>query len=141
MPKHIITIGIALAAALLGARPAAAADRCFTLPGLSGFVTYALKSFSTPGKSKCKPLTGFTTLESPAFLLSGTACTKSDGTLLRLALIGTPAVVGPVKFEAGCAIPLPALTGGSCRGTYEVGSTTFGFTTSIDLAPCVGLVP
>ena len=137
MPKIRMIAGIALAFSLLGARPAAAADVCFTLPGLSGGIGYALKSFVKPGKNRCKPVSGFSTAPpGPAFVLSGTACTKADGTELRLGLVGTPFIAGPATFQGGCTLPLPSLTGGTCFGIYTIPGGTIsdlGFTSSISL--------
>ena len=133
--------GIAMAGVVCAAGPGSAADMCFTLPGVSGFIEYALKSFTPPGKNRCKQVAGFTTAATPGWLLGGTACTKSDGTVMRLALHGDPLISGPVAFQGGCTIPLPTLTGGSCLGTFEVSSTTIGFTSSIDLSPCTAKVP
>ena len=122
--------GVIIAAVVLGAAGRASAkDMCFTLPGLSGGVGYALKSFTAPGKNLCKPVTGFSTIA--AFLLDGTMCRTADGTTLRLTLNGNQVVSGPVGFQGGCTIPFPSLTGGTCLGTFDGGSTTIGFTSSI----------
>lgn len=145
MPKDRTIAGIALAVSLLGAHRAGAADVCFTLPGLSGGIGYALESFVKPGKSRCKPVSGFSTAPpGPAFVLSGTACTKADGTELRLGLVGTPFIAGPGTFQGGCTLPLPSLTGGTCVGIYTLPGGTIsdlGFTSSISLTACAAAVP
>jgi hypothetical protein len=123
-----------VAGMLLMSTPARAGDMCFSLPGVSGFVVYALKSFGAPGKGRCKPITGFSTVA--GWVFDGTVCTKSDGTAIRLALDAHPVVAGPVTFQGGCTIPLPGLTGGNCLGSFG-SNPTQGFTSSIDLAACV----
>jgi len=139
MRARRFSAGIIMAVVLGAAGAASAKDMCFTLTGLSGGVVYALKTFSAPGKNLCKPVTGFSTIT--GWLLDGTVCKTADGTALRLALSGHPVVSGPANFQGGCTIPSPSLTGGSCFGTYWPGSSTIGFTSSIDLANCTASVP
>ena len=121
-----------------GSGSAAARDMCFTLPGVAGFVEFALKDFTIPATDRCKSVVGFS--RTTGWLLEGAACKTADATTLRLAFAGHPLVAGPTTFQGGCAIPLPSLTGGSCRGTFGVNPTQ-GFTSSISLSICTASVP
>ena len=133
--------GTAFVVALITAQPASAKDMCFSLPGFSGGVAYAFKSFRAPGKNRCKAIAGFSTTAGAGWLLDGTACTAADGTVVRLALRGQGVVAGLAPFQGGCTIPLPSLTGGGCLGTFVSGGTHIGWTSSIDLSPCAATVP
>jgi hypothetical protein len=74
LPRVLVAIGFV--AAVLGGAPgiARAKDLCVTIYGYPA--PFVLRSFSLPGKGKCKPLAG--SLGGSA--ISGTACTSSDGT-------------------------------------------------------------
>ena len=84
--------------ALAGVVPAYAKDLCFGLNAATGGVTYALKAFSPPPRDKCKPIMGFTTVA--GWILTGTACTKADGSTMRFGITAQPALNEPRAFHA-----------------------------------------
>lgn len=127
---------------VLGAGPAVAKDLCLNLPAVTGLVVYGFQEFTVPAKNKCKPVQGATTVQ--GFVLSGSACTSADGTMLRLGFTAHANSAATVTFDAGCNIPLPSLAGGTCQGTsFAPGATqevgTFSGLASV--AFCTATVP
>lgn len=123
--------------------PAWGRDICFTLPGLAGSLNFVAKGLRVPGQNRCKPVTGFSEVE--GWLLSGTACTKADGSAVRLAVAGHGLLAATNPFQIACTIPLPGMTGGTCNGSFlalsAVTDEAIPVTSSIDLMSCVLNVP
>ncbi|HEV7730852.1 MAG TPA: hypothetical protein VGR62_01760 [Candidatus Binatia bacterium] len=120
-----------------------ARDVCFTLPGLAGSVNFVAKSFAVPGRNKCRAITGFSSIQ--GWVLSGTACTTADGALVRLAVAGHGLIPATNPFQIACTIPLPAMTGGTCAGSFtsvsSVSDEAIPVTSTVDLTSCVVNVP
>lgn len=109
MPRARIALPVALMLALLGST-ANAADFCIVVNPLDS-TKYVGKGFKVPPKGKCKSWDG---VYLPSFanvsVSTGTGCTSSDGTTLRLHLVTARETVA---FNDYIVLPLPSLTGGT----------------------------
>jgi hypothetical protein len=89
---------------------ARAADFCIQVQP-NDSTRYVGKSFRVPGPGKCRPWNG---VYLPSFasvsVSTGTACTSSDGSTLRINLVSSRETVA---FNDYIVLPLPALTGGT----------------------------
>jgi len=101
---------------LLGTIAAPAlADVCFNAAGLE-IVGHA---FVRPGRGACRPFTGTDAFDRVA---SGTACTTTDGTMLR---VGYTMHRNNSAYESGqINIPLPSMTGGNTSYMNVTGAGT-----------------
>src|SRR5215471_10026666 len=102
---------IAVAAVLgLLASTARAADFCITVTP-TDTTKYVGKNFSVPGAGKCKTWNGVYLPSFAAVSVStGTACTSSDGTTLRINLVTSR---DTIAFNNYIVLPLPGLTNGT----------------------------
>jgi len=91
--------------------PAAyAADFCITVSP-NDSTKYVGKGFRVPGKGKCKPWNGVYLPSFAAVSVStGTGCTSSDGTKLRINLVTSR---DGVAFNDYIVLPLPDMTNGT----------------------------
>ena len=96
------SLGLALCAAAL-ATPAMAKDFCLSNNGTDLFVVG--KGFKIPSKGQCKPFGGFF---EGSDLVSGNACTRSDGSAVYLNLNFSPG--GGVEND-NITLSLPSMTG------------------------------
>lgn len=89
---------------------ARAADLCIKVAP-NDSTQYVGRGFTIPGKGKCRAWNG---VYLPSFanvsVTTGTGCTSSDGTLLRLHLTSMRQTVA---FNDYVVLPLPSLTGGT----------------------------
>ena len=92
------------------ATAAHAADFCITVSP-SDPTKYVGKSFKVPGKGKCKTWNGvYLPSFAPVSVSTGTGCTSSDGTTLRINLVTSR---DGVAFNDYIVLPLPELTNGT----------------------------
>jgi hypothetical protein len=99
---------LAIACAVgITAAPAWAGDLCMESSVFGP--TLVAKNFGIPGKNKCKPIHGF--LDDS--MVAGTACTTSDGTILRVHFTIHLANSNDAALGA-CNFGLPSLNG-NCR--------------------------
>jgi hypothetical protein len=111
---------------VLGAGVARAADFCVVpVPGSGS--QFVGKDFRMPGKGKCKAWNGILiTSFSDVSVTTGTGCTSSDGTTLRLHLVSAREALA---FNDYIVLPLPALTGGTADEIVaQFGSSVTHFT-------------
>jgi hypothetical protein len=102
---------LVLALSLLGSAVVARAGDFCILVSPPDTTKYVGKGFSVPGKGKCKSWNGMYLPSFAAVSIStGTACTSSDGTMLRINLVTSR--VG-VAFNDYIQLPLPDLTNGT----------------------------
>ena len=124
-------VTIAACAVLGSAERSQATDWCFNAAG----ITLVAQNFVKPAKGACKPFTGH---KVSGEIVSGTACTTSNGDTLRIGYVIHPQ--GPSgQAEIGqIDIPLPALTGGATtfRG-INFDKTTYGTSGPGNAVPCV----
>ena len=109
---------------------AAAKDLCIASSGVDFAV---LRKFHRPSPGMCAPVSGnFTT----GFgILSGTACTRSDGAELQLLWVAQNAFLD--SFQTLVTLPLPAMTGGS--GVNKINFNINGSSLSnLSAATCKG---
>ena len=141
MHRIATSLFAAILLAAMSPTPAALArDACFGIPSTFGGVLLVLKSFAPPGKNRCKPISGFTNIAGA--ILEGSACTTADGTTMRLGFSGHGFIPGLAPFQIACTIPLPSLSGGDCRGSYQVGNSHFGIDSpNVTLEWCSVAVP
>lgn len=103
VPATILLLGI------LGAA-AHAADFCIVV-GPNDSTKYVGKGFKVPGKGKCKSWNGvYLPSFAPVSVSTGTGCTSSDGTTLRINLATSR---NGVAFNDYVVLPLPDLTNGT----------------------------
>jgi hypothetical protein len=98
-----------LATLLPAAAWAGAGDFCIH-PSIGG-ATFVGKKFKPPRPGQCRAWNGFLLLSvTPVAVSTGTACTASDGSALRLQLTSARAASAFVDY---IVLPLPAATGGT----------------------------
>jgi hypothetical protein len=106
-PSNLLASTIA-AAVLLGAAPALAADYCLVLDGTT---TYVGKNFKLPKKGKCVVWSGFCSSCGTPNQQSGTACTASDGSTMKLQILTSFNTSSGLVFIEYFSLALPAQTG------------------------------
>lgn len=128
---HTITCLATLLGMLGGA--ARAADFCITVSP-TDTTRYVGKNFKIPGPGKCKPWNGVYLPTFAAVSVStGTACTSSDGTNLRINLVTARATIA---FNDYIVLPLPDLTNGTLAEIVpQFGDDTLNLT-GITAAKC-----
>ena len=112
---------------------ARAADFCITVVPTDS-TKYVAKNFRIPGPGKCRSWNG---VYLPSFAAvsvpTGTACTSSDGTVLRINLVSSRATVA---FNDYFVLPLPDLTNGTLAEIVpQFGNDTLNLT-GITAAKC-----
>lgn len=123
---------LALALALLGGT-ALAADLCISVNPPDS-THYVGRGFTIPGKGKCKAWNG---VYLPSFanvsITTGTGCTSSDGTTLRLHLVSMRETVA---FNDYIVLPLPSLSGGTLDEVVAQFGSTVTHIDGISAAKC-----
>ena len=112
---------------------ARAADFCITVSP-TDTTRYVGKNFKIPGPGKCKSWNGVYLPSFAAVSVStGTACTSSDGTNLRINLVTSRATIA---FNDYIVLPLPDLTNGTLAEIVpQFGDDTLNLT-GITAAKC-----
>ena len=106
--SHLSLLALLSLAAI--APVAYAADLCITVTP-NDSTKYVGKGFRVPGKGKCKPWNGVYLPSFAAVSVStGTGCTSSDGTKLRINLVTSR---DGVAFNDYIVLPLPDMTNGT----------------------------
>lgn len=127
-----IAVVLGLALPLLGVT-ARAADLCITVSP-NDSTRYVGRGFVIPGKGKCKAWNG---VYLPSFanvsVTTGTGCTTSDGTKLRLHLVSMRETVA---FNDYIVLPLPSLTGGTLDEVVPQFGPSVTRITGISAAKC-----
>ncbi len=104
-----------LALTVLGGS-ARAADFCIQVQPMDS-TRYVGKNFRVPGPGKCKAWHGvYLPSFAPVSVSTGTACTSSDGSTLRINLVTSRETVA---FNDYIVLPLPSLTGGTIDEVVE----------------------
>ena len=122
---------IAAISLVLGLGSAApAADMCFD----SGGLIFAAKKFRVPGPGRCVQIGG--QQQNTATLMNGVACTRSDGTALRVQMSVSQMNPPGIEFDH-YDLALPAMTGTVrvMNYAYDTG-VRFQNTFSASLAVC-----
>ena len=124
-------LGLTLLSLLLGA--AHAADFCVTVSPTDS-TKYVGKGFKVPRPGKCKAWNGVYLPSFAAVSVStGTGCTSSDGTTLRINLVTSRETVA---FNDYIVLPLPELTNGTLAEIVpQFGNDTLNLT-GITAAKC-----
>lgn len=129
--KHTVLTAIALTLATASASHAS--DLCVTyLTGPSLTITsIVLKGFRAPSPGKCRPAAGErTTGPYGAYVLTGSACTSTDGSTMRLVLNGSSlAYIDQTFVRANVALPL--------GGTVEIDEQDINGTAALISGPNV----
>lgn len=118
-------VAVAMMAAVLASAPgiAQAKDLCVTISGYN--VPFVFKGFAVPGKGKCKPLAGFL----GASVISGTACTSTDGTIGHFMLLDQSLETN--AFNAPLPFPSSATDQYCIANTGFTGSCSYGSPVSV----------
>ncbi|MEW6268216.1 MAG: hypothetical protein AB1689_02825 [Thermodesulfobacteriota bacterium] len=132
MRKPRLAALLALALGVVGGT-AFAADLCITVNPADS-TRYVGRGFTIPGKGKCRAWNG---VYLPSFanvsVTTGTGCTSSDGTVLRLHLVSMRETVA---FNDYIVLPLPSLSGGTLDEVVAQFGSTVTHIEGISAAKC-----
>lgn len=113
--RNLARLGMAAAIVAGLAGSARAADVCIEWKTLTTTHQLVGKAFRVPGKGKCRPFAGFDIAYPSLFDATGSGCTASDGSELRLVLTASREGYSPIFFHV--TLPLPLGPGGEMSGS------------------------
>ena len=131
-------LAIALGLALLHVGVAGAADFCIQYGNGLFTTTLVAKSYRQPRKGQCKPIAGIKHYSgiSDRAIVTGTACTSSDGTALRL--VWTEFHPGDVMYKR-IDMPLPLGQEGVAYRLNAPGTVEYSIAPVV--VPCDSTIP